>query len=201
MKEQTTHRCVLFSLIFASIALSGVSSNLTAADRWLIKAGGSGNDGATGVTRASNGDVFITGSVGPTASFETIQITNDLGNAFFLARYNTSGELLWVTNASGASASRGGTIYADGAGNAYVAAWHTNALNLGNGVVVPLTDTQPGPWARFLACYSPGSAALWAVLSESIGAPVVQDPLGRVLAGHSTETYLDDSTRIPFLVC
>jgi hypothetical protein len=188
MKEQTTHRCVLFSLIFASIALSGVSSNLTAADRWLIKAGGSGNDGATGVTRASNGDVFITGSVGPTASFETIQITNDLGNAFFLARYNTSGELLWVTNASGASASRGGTIYADGAGNAYVAAWHTNAL-------------KPGPWARFLACYSPGSAALWAVLSESIGAPVVQDPLGRVLAGHSTETYLDDSTRIPFLVC
>jgi hypothetical protein len=86
--------------------------------------GGSGNDGATGITIDSAGNLYVTG-VTTSTDFHTanpLQATHG-GGLFdaFVAKLNPSGnQLVYSTYLGGSGEDRGFRIAADAAGNAYV---------------------------------------------------------------------------------
>lgn len=70
---------------------------------WAKKIGSTGADEALAITTDKNDNLVITGSIQPTAYFDSISITNsDLGShTMFVAKYTSSGKILFVDNFGG----------------------------------------------------------------------------------------------------
>ncbi len=60
-----------------------------------------GNELVYGITTDANGDILVTGQFSNTCVFDTTLVTSVGGDDIFIAKYNTSGDLLWVKAAGG----------------------------------------------------------------------------------------------------
>jgi hypothetical protein len=91
---------------------------------WAIHAGGQASDEGHALAVDSNGNSYIAGSFNGTATFgtspNTAQIVSGGGGDVFVAKYNTSGALVWVKSAGGGSDDDGRGIAVDGSGKIYV---------------------------------------------------------------------------------
>jgi hypothetical protein len=68
---------------------------------WLKTAGGSGaTDYAKAIALDGTSNIYITGAVGKSTMFDATALTTDTSDVF-IASYNSSGSLRWVTTASG----------------------------------------------------------------------------------------------------
>jgi hypothetical protein len=75
---------------------------------WAKHAGGLSDDWGEGVTTDHLGNVYLTGWVRSNATFDAFPIYNTGGNrSNFLAKYDSSGSVIWVTASSGVG--QGGT--------------------------------------------------------------------------------------------
>ena len=71
---------------------------------WAKRAGGIDDDAGTGITTDSDKNIYITGNyTSPTINFDSIVLTNDSAgyNDIFVAKYDTSGKVLWAVRAGG----------------------------------------------------------------------------------------------------
>lgn len=87
---------------------------------WARQAGGTDADEAYGIAIDKSGDVFITGYFSSNAMFSDIQLTSNSDRDFFVAKYNSNGEALWVKKGEGAMDNFGTAITIDNSGNALV---------------------------------------------------------------------------------
>jgi hypothetical protein len=100
---------------------------------WVHQAGGIGIDGGEGLAMDGEGNVYLTGAFQNTAAFfggQTVT-SNNLTIDAFIAKYNSSGNVLWVQKAGGFNTDVGNGIAVDKSKNAYVTGFFEQSFTFG----------------------------------------------------------------------
>jgi len=142
------------------IAKYDASGNLI----WAKQAGGStGSDYGYGIATDGSGNIFITGHFYGTAIFgsgepneATLISTGYLD--IFIAKYGSSGNLLWAKSAGGSNSDDyGKSIATDGSGNSIITGWFSGIVDFGT-----INLTSAGSEDIFIAKYDASGNVLWA---------------------------------------
>jgi len=159
------------SILFLALAPS------TYAQQWLwVKAaGGTSSVLPNGVATDLAGNVFVTGSYEGTATFGSTQLTNSGQTDIFIAKYNSSGNVLWAKKAGGTVADEGLAVAVNTAGDCYVTGYFSGTAAFGS-----TNLTSANGKNVFIAKYSGSNGSLlWAksisVTGDAEGAGIVVD--------------------------
>ena len=134
---------------------------------WAKNWGASGFDVSHSVTTDASGNVYVTGLFGLNSIFWTDTLTS-VFNDVFLAKFNSSGTLLWYKKSvisnynswgtGAANLNKGCGVATDNSGNVYITGWFTSStIQFGN-----YTLTNTGYWDNFLVKYDSFGNVLWA---------------------------------------
>jgi hypothetical protein len=130
---------------------------------WAKQAGGSYFSWGYGIAVDGSGDSYVTGDFLGSATFgagETNEtILNSSGNSLdnvdiFVAKYNSSGDLLWAKKAGGSGQDRGYGIAVDGSGDSYVTGDFLGSATFGAGEANETTLNSSGSGDIFVARFS-----------------------------------------------
>ena len=104
-----------YDIFVAQYDNSGVS-------QWVVQAGGASTDEGRGVNVTASGDVLVTGYFSGTADFDALAVSSSgvSDNEMFLARYDSGGNIQWVSSYGGTDRDRGFRVAEDLAGTAWV---------------------------------------------------------------------------------
>jgi hypothetical protein len=135
------------------------SGNVT----WAKRAGGTAWDEGNGIFIDTTGNILLTGYFeSSTISFGTTILSNQGSSDIFIAKYDTSGNVLWAIRAGGTLADEGKKIITDATGNVYIIGdFASSSLNIGT-----TTLTNEGLSDIFIMKYDDTGNPLWA---KSVG--------------------------------
>ncbi|HLG35523.1 MAG TPA: SBBP repeat-containing protein [Bacteroidia bacterium] len=81
---------------------------------WAVRAGGIGTDIGYGIDLDANGNIYVAGTFSGSAAFGSINVTSlNSSPDIFVARYDTSGNVLWVQQAGSTSDDQAQAIAVD----------------------------------------------------------------------------------------
>lgn len=136
-----------------------IAKYTTAGDfQWIKKAGGSGNDEGYAVSNDSDGNAYVTGYFSGTANFSGTSISSKGGNDIFIAKYNSTGSLLWVKNAGGTGQDYGMGIQVDNSGAVFLTGGFRNTSAFGSIIL----RGDGGHADIFVARYTSSGEIVWA---------------------------------------
>ncbi|NBV21840.1 MAG: hypothetical protein EBS05_07955 [Proteobacteria bacterium] len=157
---------------------------------WSATAGGSGTDAGKAVAVDQAGNVFIGGYYSGTASFGTNTLTSNGAQDGFLAKYDSTGQLLWVRSLGGPGYDVVNALAVDTNGNCYVIGNYEGTAALGS---LTLTNTSATSFSDvFIAKFDGNGTGVWArtlgvVAANDLGTALSLDGAGNVyIAGQST---------------
>ena len=184
----------LSAFITLTLSSSAHAQNLL----WAKRAGGTAIDQAQAIAVDGVGNSYVTGRFGTTATFGPGEANQTLltssGQDVFIAKYNSSGQLQWVRQASSLVAVGTG-IAVDSLGNSYVAGTFSNTLTFAPGTVNQLVLTSVGSNDIFVAKYDANGTLLWARRDGGTSGDTAQslalDALGN---SYVTGTYAGTAT-------
>ena len=137
---------------------------------WAKSAGGNGIDGdsGSGITSDLYGNVYITGTFySNIAYFDQDSLINSGSQDFYLARYDSAGNVIWAKNAIGISQDQGNSVTTDAHGNIYATGWSSSPT------IVFGSDTLINPNGNsmtvFIVKYDSIGNVIWAKNSSGIG--------------------------------
>ena len=154
---------------------------------WARKVGGSGNDDGKDIGVDANGNVYITGTFEATADFDPSSSIYNLiskgGLDIFLAKYNSSGMLLWASNIDGASFDYGNALSVSSDGTVTIAGSFNGNVDFdpssGNMFMDAGASSDP-----FFARYTTNGNLVWAKdiagSGESAGKNIFVDSSGGI---------------------
>ena len=87
---------------------------------WAKQAGGTGADEAYSVAYDNAGNSYIAGSFSGMAVFQSTTLTSAGGTDIFIAKYDASGNLVWVLQAGDAANQQGHMVATDVSGNVFL---------------------------------------------------------------------------------
>lgn len=128
---------------------------------WAQKAGSNASEEGRDVTTGPAGNVYVTGIIsGNGNNFNNTTINSLGGKDIFIAKYNSSGELQWVTNIGSSSTAddESWSITADSSGNVYVCGFIKGTVSIAGLSSI----TTNGGRDIFLVKYNTLGTALWA---------------------------------------
>jgi gliding motility-associated-like protein len=131
--------------------------NNTGSYVWAIKAGGTASDRGLSIQTDNAGNVYVTGFFNGSATFGTTTITSSGQQDVFIAKYNTSGALQWVTRAGGSLADIGNGIDVDASGNVYITGEFRGTSTFGTTTLTSLS----GSTDVFTAKLNSSGTILW----------------------------------------
>jgi len=135
-----------------------------------ITGGTTSSDYGYGIATDSSGNVFVTGQYGIGVTLWNADGSNGATlastatNDVFVAKYSSTGSVLWAARIAGSGADTGAAIATDSSGNVLVTGFHGAALDLynSNGTVGASIGWN-GSVDAFAAKYSADGAVLWGV--------------------------------------
>jgi hypothetical protein len=131
---------------------------------WARRAGGANFDQGTSIAVDTAGNAYVTGHFTGDATFGPGQpnetTLTSLGADIFVAKYDSTGSLLWVRQANGAPDARAEAIAVDAAGNSYVTGLYRFGLTFDASTTLP--EIGPGVPDLFVAKYDSNGMFLWA---------------------------------------
>src|ERR1051326_1574886 len=146
--------CTLFLFLFVPCTFFSQSFP------WAAQAGGSGNDAGYGISHDANGNTYVAGRYSTTATFGSFTLGGNNGsftNAF-VAKYDASGNVLWVKKGGTPNKNDGAyAIATDAAGNSYVTGYFQDTATFGS-----FTLISSGMEDVFVVKYDVNGDALWA---------------------------------------
>jgi hypothetical protein len=136
------------------------------AGNWVWAKGGGGiiDDYGEALSLDAAGNCYVTGTYDAsgfthTVKFDSVTLNGAGSDDIFIAKYNTAGALLWVTNAVGSGNDIATGLAVDKSGNAYLAGlFLSSKLNMGN---VTLTISPGAAYNGLVAEYSTDGRLLW----------------------------------------
>ena len=123
---------------------------------WINKAGGLLLDASRYVTTDLENNICITGEFEQSATFDTTNLTSHNFD-LFVAKYNESGELIWVQQATSTNDLFSRSIASDTKNNIYIAGNFLDTLIIGDTVVAGPINLK----TAFLAKYDTYGQFLW----------------------------------------
>jgi hypothetical protein len=137
---------------------------------WAKSVGGSDSDGSRSIDLDSSGNPYVTGFFGGTVDFDpgagTTNLTSAGSTDTFIAKYDTSGALVWAKSVGGTSSELSNTIQIDSSGNSYVTGYFQGTADFDPGAGTS-NLTSSGNNDIFIAKYDTAGALVWA---QSVGA-------------------------------
>jgi Secretion system C-terminal sorting domain len=134
---------------------------------WTNTAGASTNDIAFSVTSDFNGDIIATGFFNGTVDFDpgpaTFNLTGQGSNDIFLAKYNSSGSLVWAFALGSADSEFGNVVKTDAIGNIYLSISFADVLDLDPGPGIASFTSIGFTANSILAKYDPNGNYLWGI--------------------------------------
>jgi len=134
--------------------------------RWIRKGGGNTTDEGLAITMNGDNSVLVTGHYRFNAIFGTDTLVSNGVSDIFLAKYDSSGNLVWLRNAGGTDHDNGRGVSSDQFGNIYLTGFHSDSAIFGN-------DTLYGN-GIFIAKYDSSGLEQW-VKHETTNAWRVND--------------------------
>lgn len=168
---------VITNLIFACTFSYGQAPNWL----WANGTGGPGGDISLSSTTDLSNNVYVTGSFSnPYAIFGSTVLTTNGNTDFFLSKYDSNGNLLWVTKAGGTGQDAAISVCTDATGDVYVTGeFYSPTMAFGT-----TTLTNAGTYDTFIAKYDSNGNVLWA---KRVGGPlwdesmkITSDPTGNI---------------------
>lgn len=153
---------------------------------WAKQVAGTDPDSGAGIALDGNGNSVVTGRFAGTVALglgeanQTI-LTSAGSNDIFVAKYGSSGQLVWARQAGGTDGDVGAGIAVDGSGNGYVTGSFNGTATFGAGEANETILTSAGSSDVFIAKYVPT-----ADLAVSKQAPAT---LALQIGGQATLTY------------
>ena len=148
---------------------------------WVRQIGGTRVDEANGCATDTNGNVFVTGSVGSTnVVLDGAVLTNSAPDmsSCFLIKYDPQGNLVWARQSAGnlVSFAQGTSVAIDAGGNAWLAgSFYSSNVVFGTNVLVNPALNESHPVSQdFLVKYSSAGDVLWAqtiTVNDDVGEP------------------------------
>jgi hypothetical protein len=124
---------------------------------WARLTSGGGRSGGAAVAVDPAGNVFVTGGFGGTLSFDGVTMISSLGPLdVFVAKYESTGTLLWVRQLGGTDIDGGNGVATDSSGNCFVSGRFSGTLYLGQTNLVSYGDAD-----GFVAKYDPMGNLVW----------------------------------------
>jgi hypothetical protein len=156
---------------------------------WARRVGGAGYDTGFGIACDTSGNVYVTGRFRNTVTFGTFTLTSYDVDDFFLAKYDSNGNCLWVYHPVSTSSDYGWSLAVDPAGNSYVTGYYT-----GNITFTPLaTMSAPSGFNILLTKINTSGTPVWATQStgtfQNQGYSIAIDNSGNsYITGYFTNT-------------
>jgi Beta-propeller repeat/FG-GAP-like repeat len=160
------HSTIILSLAAFLILAMSRSTEARGLD-WAKQAGGTDSEEGFGIALDGSGNSSVTGYFEGTATFgagEANQTTLTAAGSsdIFVAKYNSSGVLLWAKQAGGTDLDEGSAIAVDGSGNIYVTGYFEGTATFGAGEANQTTLTAVDRGDVFVAKYNSSGALQWA---------------------------------------
>jgi hypothetical protein len=133
-----------------------VKYNKNGVVQWVRTAGGSDDDGSQDIAIDSNGNVYIAGGIKGTATFGTASLTSGGNEDIFIAKYNTSGTLVWVQQGIGTGDDMADGIAVDSGDNIYLTGYFNNTVTFGSSSI-----TSAGNMDVFFIKYNSNGVVQW----------------------------------------
>jgi hypothetical protein len=189
---------VFMFLTFVSLVLGSAAGASGQTAQWVKQMGTGGI--SNGVSSDAAGNAYATGIVSNPGLFENIVIPCQVSDVF-LAKYDTTGNLAWVTLGGGDLLDQANDVVTDASGVSYVAgAIQTNSLHPTaqfGGVIL----TGKGDYDWLLVKYDAAGNVVWAKNGGSTAGDTAYavglDPSGNVyVAGHFSGTMTVDGVTV-----
>jgi gliding motility-associated-like protein len=161
--------------------------------------GGSGADEVKSIATDASGNIYVTGFFSATADFDplilaTYSITSSGNRDGFLAKYTSSGSLLWAVKFGGTGNDEAMKVTVEGSGVFITGCYESSATFLSTNTVSANTGTTLSGVTFFGAKYSTSGVIEWVVkggaAGNDIGTTLCADASRVYFAG----TYLNTST-------
>src|SRR5262249_17885967 len=107
---------ILLTLLLIPTVLSAQTPDFI----WAKRAGGADSDGCRGLAVDRNGSSYLTGWFSGTATFGGTTVNGVATSDIYVAKYDSSGNVLWVSHVGGGTYNEGDGIGVDKSGNSYV---------------------------------------------------------------------------------
>lgn len=164
---------------------------------WAVTAGGSfDNDRSYDVAIDNDGNVYSTGKISNGGKFgvggSQVSITTNGFVDFFLAKYDSTGNLLWVFTEDGPGSATGTYINIDAVGNIFVAGKFNQTITFNEGTSSPvvLTSVSGTTDDIFVAKYNSNKEFQWA---KQISGPADENFIGGASMDADNNIFLSGS--------
>ncbi len=161
---------------------------------WARSGAGSGfNNYSSGVATNSNNDIFITGSIGDTVTFDNLTVVSLGVSDAMVAKYDANGNISWIKQAGGAdNYDYSSDIFIDIKDNIYFTGQFSGTASFGN---VQLTSAENSD--IFIAKYNSSGIPVWvsqdSKYPSNSGIGITADNAGNVsVIGNSLLGDFDD---------
>jgi len=127
---------------------------------WTTGAGGTGNEMAGNLVLDSSANIYVTGwFTSSTLNIGSYTLTNYSANTsdFFIAKYDSTGNLIWVRHGGGTVYDYATDISYDGRGYIYI----TGKYNSPSLTLNSLSITNSGMWDSYVAKYDTAGNVIW----------------------------------------
>lgn len=129
---------------------------------WVKQEGGSDADAPYGIGKDKQGNIYLTGDFGRTATFGSFSLKSIGYNDIFLAKYDENGNCSWAKRYGGSGEDQPKSMITDAEGNCYVAGYtFSPILSFGTQTLKSYGDVD-----GFLVKFSPNGEITWA---KSVG--------------------------------
>lgn len=153
------------AIIFISVAAFHTAIAQIPNWSWAKSGRGQGHDYAMGISTDANGNNYVTGYFQPPMVIfdtDTLYATASANSNLFVARYDSSGNVIWAKAASGNAQSFGTGIKQDTNGNCVVTGYYYSNVAITFGTITLAPTTGITIVSAFIVKYDTAGNVMWA---------------------------------------